>query len=383
MTPRQAMINTAVVLLVIGVAWLLLQIREILIILILAITFAATIAPIITWLRSRGLSQGQSIIAIYASVLLVIGGLGYLIVPPLASQGATFLDDIPEILQNLEDQARQSDSRFLRTSGARAIDQVGRRYDELRADPSPVGETAIQYVDTVASLIFGVFTVFIVTYYWTTQRALVKRLSLGLVPLPRRERAFRIWDEIEERLGGWARGQLVLSGVIGGVSTAGYWLLGLDFWLTLGIIAGVTEVIPFIGPIIGGGLAVIVALTDSPEKALLTLAFVIVLQQLEGAVLVPRVMRNAVGLNPLSVILAVLVGGTVLGPLGAVIAIPLAAALQVLVANLWEERDDRPDVEFDGPRLDEEDTSSPGRPVEASEDATEGQEDHAAHIRTL
>lgn len=370
MTPKRAMINTAAVLLIIGIAWLLVQIREILIILILAITFAAAIAPLVHWLRARGLTQGQSIMAIYAGVLLTVGIGGYLIIPPLAAQGATLLDDIPAILDNLEDQARQSNSRFLRTSGARTLDQLGRRYIELRADPSPVGETAIGYVDTVARLIFGVFTLLVVTYYWTTQRALVKRLSLGLVPLARRERAFRIWDEIEERLGGWARGQLVLSGMIGGVSMVGYWMLGLDFWLTLGIIAGITEVIPFIGPIIGGGLAVIVALTDSPEKALLTLAFVFALQQIEGAVLVPRVMRNAVGLNPLSVILAVLVGGTILGPLGAVIAIPLAAALQVLVANLWEERDDRPDMEMTETASTEDETTPPLQPGVANGDVT-------------
>ncbi|CAN5744391.1 N/A [soil metagenome] len=383
MTPRQAMTNTAAVLLVIGIAWLLIQIREILIILILAITFAAAITPIVAWLRTRRFSWTQAIMAIYVGVLLIVGIGGYLVVPPLIAQGATFLDDIPAILQNLEEQARQSNSTFLRTSGARAIGQVSRRYAELSADPSPVGETAIKYVDTVARMVFGVFTVFVVTYYWMTQRALVKRLSLGLIPLARRERAYRIWDEIEERLGGWARGQLVLSGVIGGVSTAGYWLLGLDFWLTLGIIAGITEVIPFVGPIIGGGLAVMVALTDSPEKALLTLGFVIALQQLEGAVLVPRVMRNAVGLNPLSVILAVLVGGTVLGPLGAVIAIPLAAALQVLVANLWEERDDQPDFEVPGSATDIDDTTAPRPLDESGVDAAEGQEEHAAHIRTL
>ncbi len=344
MTPKQAMVNTAAILLVIGIAWLLIQVREILIVLILAITFAAAIRPLVRWLRARGLSQGQSILSIYATVMLIVGIGGYLIVPPLVTQATGFVDDIPTILDDLEDQARESDSSFLRTSGARALSQVNQRYAELRADPSPVGETAIRYVDTVLRLVLGVFTLLVVTYYWVTQRALVKRVSLGLVPLSRRERGFRIWDEIEERLGGWARGQLILSGVIGSVSMVGYWLLGLEFWLTLGIIAGITEVIPFIGPIIGGGLAVMVALTDSPQKALLTLAFVFALQQLEGAVLVPRIMKNAVGLNPLSVILAVLIGATILGPLGAVIAIPVAAALQVLVANLWEERDDQPDM---------------------------------------
>lgn len=343
MTPKQAMKNTAAILFVIGIAWLLIQIREILIILILAITFAAAIAPLVIWLRGRGLSQSQSIVAIYATVLLILGIAGYLLIPPLVSQGTEFVEDVPTILEDLEEQARASDSRFLRTSGARALDRAGRRYEELRSDPAPLGDTAMRYAGSVLNTVFGIFSLLVITYYWVTQRALVKRVSLGFVPLARRENAYRIWDEIELRLGGWVRGQLLLSGIIGGVSMAGYWLLGLDYWLTLGIIAGITEVIPFLGPIIGGGVAVLVALTDSPEKALLTLAFVFALQQIEGAILVPRVMENAVGLNPLSVVLAVLIGGRVLGPLGAVLAIPLAAALQVLVAHLWEERDDEPE----------------------------------------
>ncbi len=344
MTPKQAMKITAAVLFVIGIAWLLIQIRGILIILILAITFAAAITPVVRWLRERGLSQSQAVLAIYASVLLTLGIVGYIVVPPLASQGTEFVDNVPSILDDLEEQARQSDSRFLRTSGARALNRAGRRYDELRANPAPLGNTAMQYANSVLSTIFGVFTLFVVTYYWVTQRALVKRITLGLVPLPRRESAYQIWDEIETRLGGWVRGQLLLSGIIGGASMVGYWALGLDYWLTLGIIAGVTEVIPFLGPIIGGGAAVLVALTDSPQKALITIVFVFALQQIEGAVLVPRVMQNAVGLNPLSVILAVLIGGAVLGPIGAIIAIPLAAAVQVFVGHLWEVRDDQPDT---------------------------------------
>ena len=389
MKAKQAMINTAAILLVIGAAWLLIQIREILIILVLAVTFSAAIVPVVRWLRTRGMSQGQAVLSIYAVVLLAVGIGAYLIVPPLASQGSQFLDDIPTILEDLEEQARASNSEFLRTSGARALSQVNQRYTDLRADPSPVGETAIRYVDPVASMFLGLFTLLVVTYYWTTQRALIKRISLGLVPIARRERAFRIWDEIELRLGGWARGQLLLSAMIGGFSAVGYYLLGLDFWLTLAIIAGVTEVIPFVGPIIGGGLAVLVALTDSPQKALITLVFVFALQQLEGAVLVPRVMKNAVGLNPLSVILAVLIGGTVLGPLGAVVAIPVAAALQVLVANLWEEIEEQADTDIATANQPTETTALPGAatpapgPQDARAEIKKGTEQDVADIRTL
>ena len=118
--------------------------------------------------------------------------------------------------------------------------------------------------------------------------------------------------------------------------------------MALGIWAGITEIIPFIGPFLGGAAAVTVALTESWEKALIVFAFVIVLQQLEGAFLVPRVMRNAVGMTPLTVILAVLVGSTVAGPLGAILAIPVGAAVQVLVQDVLRSREHDPDSALRG-----------------------------------
>jgi predicted PurR-regulated permease PerM len=127
------------------------------------------------------------------------------------------------------------------------------------------------------------------------------------------------------------------------LSAAGYFLIGLDFWLALGIWAGLTEIIPFIGPVLGGAAATIIALTVSWEKALIVVLFVIALQQLEGAFLVPRVMRNAVGMTPLTVILAVLVGATLAGPIGAVLAIPVGAAVQVLVQDMLRNRADDAD----------------------------------------
>jgi predicted PurR-regulated permease PerM len=131
--------------------------------------------------------------------------------------------------------------------------------------------------------------------------------------------------------------------IIGAASTIAYGAMGLPFWFLLGIWAGLTELIPFIGPFLGGGLAFIVALTVDWQTAVKVLIFVVILQQLEGNVIVPRVMRNAVGLTPLTVILAVLVGNALLGPLGAILAIPVAAAVQVMVSELLRTREEADD----------------------------------------
>lgn len=334
------MIITAAVLFVIAIAWILLQVRSILIMVILAITLATAIAPLVTRMRRLGLSQGQAVLVIYVVLVAALGLIGYMVVPSLVAQGTELVDNVPEILGNLREQASASNSEFLRTTGVQVLDRLIESYEERRSNPEVETSQVFRYGTSVLSVVFGVFTLFVVTFYWTTERARVKRLVLRQVPLHKRDHAHDVWDTIEEKLGGWVRGQLLLSAIIGVVSTIGYWLIGLDYWIALGIVAGVTEVIPFLGPVIAGVVAVAVALTDSPQTALLTLGFVILLQQAENAFLAPRVMQNSVGLSPLSVILAILIGGAVLGPLGAIVAIPVAAAGQVLVMELLESSDE-------------------------------------------
>jgi predicted PurR-regulated permease PerM len=337
------MINTAAVLAVIGLAWVLIQIRSVMVLLIIGIIFAAAIEPLVYRLRLRGLSRGQAILTIYAGLLTAVGLIVFLVVPPLVTQATELFDGIPGILDDLKSQALAADNDFMNSTGAQTITRIENAYRAVRDDPPIAGSTAVSWVTTVAGFLFTTVSVMIVAFYWMTEKAIIKRVFLGLIPLDRRDRAHGLWDQIERRIGGWVRGQLILMATIGIISAIAYFLMDLDFWLPLGIFAGLTEAIPFLGPFIGGGAAVMVALTVSWEKGLLVLVFVIVLQQLEGAVLVPRVMKNAVGMTPLTVVLAVLIGGTLGGPIGSILAIPVAAAAQVLVQDLIKNRSDDPD----------------------------------------
>lgn len=344
MTPARVMINTAAALAVVGLAWLLLKIVSVIVILILGIILATAIEPFVFRLRRRGLSRGQSILAIYASLGLILALASYLVLPPLATQASELVEQTPEILADLKEQASESNNDFLNTTGVRTIERAERAYEQARASPPVERSTAVSVLTSVFGGLFTIVSVMIVAFYWMTEKAIIKRLILGLFPIEKRDRAHDVWDEIEAKLGGWTRGQLILMMSIGVASGAAYFALGLDFWLPLAIFAGITEIIPFIGPILGGAAAVTVALTDSWQKAVIVAVFVFLLQQLEGAVLVPRVMRNAVGLTPLTVILAVFIGGAIMGPLGSILAIPIAAAVQVLVQNLLAARADDSDV---------------------------------------
>ena len=332
---------TLAVLAILALAWMLIQIKSIIFILIFGIVFAAAIEPIVYRLRRAGLRRGQAIMVVYASLAAVVAGGLYLLVPEIVKQFTSLDAAVPDMMANLRQQAMESENEFIRRTGYDLLWRIQSAYTRLRNSPQIGQDQAVGLATSVFGVVLTTVSLLIVAFYWMTEKATIKRVSLGLFPLRHRARAHQIWDEIEFRIGGWTRGQLVLMTLIGVLSGVAYWAMDLRFWVALAIWAGITEAIPFIGPWIGGGTAALFALSDSPEKALWVVIFVVILQQFEGAVFVPRVMKNAVGMSPLTVVLAVLIGNALAGPIGSVLAIPIGAAVQVLVTNLLRGRDDR------------------------------------------
>jgi predicted PurR-regulated permease PerM len=340
------MLCTVAILAVLGLAWFAIQIRTILLLLVLAVIFAAAIEPLVFRLRRAGLGRGQAILSVYLCLGAIIAITIYVVVPQLIGQISAFDKAIPDIFDNLRKQALESDNTFIKRTAYQSLWRIQRTYERIRSSPQIGQDQALGLATSVAGIIFTSISMLVISYYWMTEKATIKRVVLGLFPFDKRARAHAIWDEIEYKIGGWTRGQLALMFIIGACSGVAYFALDLRFWLPLAIWAGLTEAIPFIGPFLGGGTAALVALASSPEKAIIVVIFAVVLQQLEGALLVPRIMKNAVGMSPLTVILAVLIGSTVAGPAGALIAIPIGAATQVLVSNLLRLRDDRIESEL-------------------------------------
>ncbi len=325
------MLLTASALTVVGVAWVAVQIRSLFALLIIGMVFAAAIEPLVNRLRRRGLTRAQAILTVYLGLLALLAFLLVLVVPPLFSQASDLIDDIPSILQELRRQAATSPNGFINTTVWEALLRAERAWIEFRTQPQIESRQAVSLATSTIGVLFAIVTIFMTAFYWLTEKATIKRVVVTIFPPEQREKAHEIWETIEFKLGGWTRGQLTLCLIIGFLSTAFYFALDLPFWLALGIFAGVTEIVPFIGPIVGGGAAVMIALTDSWQKALVVLGFVVLLQQLESALLVPRVMKNAVGMSPLTVILAVLIGGRIGGVMGSILAIPVGAMIQVFL----------------------------------------------------
>ncbi len=334
-----------VIAIVVG-AWFVWQVRSILLILAIGILFGAIVDPLINRFRRIGLSRGQALLFLYIVFFAIVGAGIYYVSPILGRQISNLDNSIPEIFENLRNQALASGNDTIRRSGFRVISQAERAWNNFRNDPNVNPDQAVSFVNTLFGASLSVISSLIVTFYWTVEKVAIKRGFLGFFPFAIRPRAHAIWDEVEYRIGGWARGQLMLMLAIGVLSGAIYYAVDLRFWLALGILAGLLEVIPYFGPILAGAVAAAVALTDSPQKAILVIVLVFVIQQLEGALLVPRIMKHTVGMTPLTVILAVLIGNQLGGPAGSIIAIPIGASVQVIISSLLRSRDNIIDAEL-------------------------------------
>jgi predicted PurR-regulated permease PerM len=181
--------------------------------------------------------------------------------------------------------------------------------------------------------IVALITVFVLSFYLLIDESGIKRVYQGLIPSRYYDNLAETTRKIAVKLGAWLRGQLLMMLSVAGIVTIGLLLSGTPYALTLGIWAGLTEVVPIIGPWLGAIPGVIVALTVSPWHGLIALIIYILVQQFESNFLVPRIMSKAVGLNPVVVIIALLIGGKLYGILGVLLGVPLAAVVSVVVED--------------------------------------------------
>jgi predicted PurR-regulated permease PerM len=328
-----------VLLVLLGFA-LLLSMRNVLASVFLGLLVATALRPVMSRLREGRL---PSFVAASAAILLLIGlvlGALVLIVPLIARQA----DALSEALPTLYESARH----WLVNSNLRIFRQIGYRLEttptQPGAAPAELDAQALATLSTVGYLLFVTISTFVFAYYWLLYRERSLRGLLLLLPMERRAGAEAVWLQIEERIGAFLRGQLILALITAGLSLIGYWVAGVPFAVLLAVIAGVLELVPFIGPFIATGVAVVVAFSEGPDAAIAALVVGIIVQQIENNFLAPRVMDETVGISPVVTLLAFVGFAALFGPAGALLAIPLAATLQVLFAAWMERRDTSEEV---------------------------------------
>jgi predicted PurR-regulated permease PerM len=332
-------------------AWLAVQLRDILVQLLLAVILAAGMTPLV-----NALTEGERIqrwrwrppralvvLLLYVLLLVLIALVGAVVLPPLVNEVEDLANRLPFYLQSIQGWIEELPLRY---SFLPAIDLSQGLAAQLRLAASQLtglfGQALVVIrlaIGLLSGALNGIFTL-ILALYLTADSKRILRYGLAFLPNDRQPQAARIARHIGQRLGGWVRGQLLLSAIIGTMTLIGLSVLGVRYAVLLAIIAAIGEVIPMIGPIVSAVPAVIIAFIYSPIQGLLTLALYVVIQQLENNLVVPKVMERAVSLHPLAVMLALLAGGQLLGIPGAVLSVPVAAALSVIVDEVRRERID-------------------------------------------
>lgn len=327
---RAALIVLAVILGA-GLLWV---VREVLFLLFVAILIAVAIEPIVNRLRRGPFNRASGTLVVYGAIVLTVGLPAYFLLPAMSAQLEAVGDGLPGRIESLRPYAEGFSSRPVREAAVNLVDYAGGLAQTTRA---PREQALVEAGYSAVNGLLAVLTVFVVAFYWLLERAAIRRSLAKAAPV-RAQRVYAVWEDLEEKLGGWVRGQLMLMVTVGVISALGFFALGLPSPLLLAAIAAAAELVPVIGPLFAFGLAIVAGLTVSPQTALLTLLFGGLVQLLEPYVLAPRLMAHAVGISPLAVLVGLLAGHALFGLAGAVVAVPIAGALQVIIAHALEAR---------------------------------------------
>ncbi len=317
---------------VVGLINLGLAAGGVLILVFVAILLASALEPMVGLIRDHlPLGRGATILVVYLTFFVTVIGLALIVVPAAIGQGQQVLDRLPTFIDKTRAWAATLRPTELGTSIDQLIDSVS---GILTKPAQPKPDQVVQVGTAAAEAAVTLTTLLTIVFFWLVEHARWQRYVLSFVQADSRAGARDGWNEIETRLGLWVRGQLILMGTMGLATGLAYTILGVPGAILLGLIAALTEAIPIVGPLLGAIPAVLVAATVSPQLALVVAGVYIVLQLTEGSVLVPIVMRNSVGISPLLVLVSLLVGAAAGGFLGALLAVPIAASVEIVLSHV-------------------------------------------------
>lgn len=337
MEKRQVEISTGIIfrsiLIVLGL-WFLYLVRDIIALIFVSILIVSAIDPAVDWLQRRKIPRVLGVSLVYAFLLATIGLAVSFLVPPLANQFKDFSQKIPEYAQSVGVSLDNLKNYFPQNN----TDIGPQLSGNINSEISFLSGKIFTGTVGIFSGLFSFIVILVMAFYMAVKENGTKNFIISIMPEKHKEYAARLTERIEDKMGRWMQGQLVLMVAIFALDFIGLTLLNIPYALALAIFAGLFEVIPYIGPFISAIPGVILGFTISPFIGAMTLLLYWLVQQFENYVVVPQVMKKAVGLNPITVIVALLIGVKLGGIFGAILAIPIAAAIGVVVEDLIAEK---------------------------------------------
>ncbi len=311
--------STKVILKVFGIIlglWFLWLIRDVALVLLVSIVLASAMEPLVDYLKLKKIPRFVTVLLVYILVLGLFGLVIALVTPPLVVQAKLALYNLPEYLNRLQ-------AQFPFLVNVNLGDIAGSYFNG--EDNSVITRTLSVFSGVVSFL-----TILVVSFYLVAEERGMKKLVASLVPSEYEDTAVHLVTRIQHKMGLWVLGQILLSVCIFVGVYLGLTLLGVQYALVLALLAGVFEVVPFIGPTLSAIPALFIAFSQSPALALAVLVLYIAVQKLESWILVPKIMQKTVGTSPVVIIFALLIGVKLGGVVGLLLAVPIVAIFTVL-----------------------------------------------------
>lgn len=311
--------------------------------LFLAIVVIVILNPFVSWLQNRGIPRIVGTIAGFVVFFAGAALLALAIVPNVVDQGKEFVETFPQ----LYDDSSSDIEGMLESLG---FDNVTvwdyDRVVEYLNDPDNRDAIVSILLDRLGSVTAGIFEfilVFLVgpvlAFYLLIDLPNVQERLVGIFPERRRAEAAHVGRQLNTALGGFLRGQLLVALIVGVMLSLGYRIIGLEFWLLIGLIGGILNIVPFLGPWVGGALGVIIAIaTADVQTALWAVVVAVVVQQIDNNFISPTVLRATVRLHPAATLLVLVLAGALAGVWGVIIAVPLAASVRIVLGHWWRTR---------------------------------------------
>jgi predicted PurR-regulated permease PerM len=329
-------LRRAIVFLLLGAAalfiafWLVVRLRSLITMLLVSLFLAFAMEPATNYLAARGWRRGLATATVFAVLVGVVVGL-------VTALGSLFVDQVSQLIDAIPGYARQL-ADFLNErlgtdlEGTKLASQL-QTNEGVRSFVTGVAAAAVGLSTTLVGLILQAFTIGLFTFYLVADGPRLRRTVCSVLPPDRQQLAMRIWELASESTGGYVYSRALLAGVSATATTLFLALIGVPYPLALGLWVGlVSQFIPTIGTYLAGALPVLIALFHDPVDALWVLVFITVYQQFENLVLSPRITARTMSLHPAVAFGAVIAGGAIAGPIGALLALPAAASIQALVS---------------------------------------------------
>jgi len=305
------------------------QLTPVITLLVIAFFLTLTLNPLVEALSLRGMKRSLSVAIVFAGVVAAFTALGFLVVPPVAEQGGLLADNAPRYLEDLlaNQIVQDLDGQY------HVLDKVQAEFQKLVTDGnfmSGVFGGVLGASKALASGFFAIVTVLVLTLYFLSTLPKVKNAAYGMVPSSRRPRFESLSEEIMRRVGSYAIGQVAVATINAVASWIMMSIIGIKYAAVLAVVVGVLGLIPMVGATLGAAVVCLVALFDDPQKAVIALIYYVIYQQVENYVIAPKIMQRTISVPGALTVVAALIGATLAGVLGALLAMPVAAGLLLI-----------------------------------------------------